>query len=217
VKISLSPRWLIVRFDREHEVLSSAIVGGGRRRTRAVAWHEVRNDELLPTVDPLRLLKRRLAERGLSAPVGMLTSRDVARYVVAERRQNGVSARVVATVGMGNALRVGDPPGLRRGRVGTINILVHVSVPLSPEARIEALSVVAEARTLAVLEGSVKSRRTGLPSTGTGTDCIVIASPPGRRPNPYAGKHTAVGSVVGAAVLQAVRRGVAAWIAEQRV
>jgi adenosylcobinamide amidohydrolase len=214
VKITLAPRWLIVRFDRDHEVLSSAIVGGGARRTRIVAWHEVRNDELLPTVDPIQLLKRRLAERGLPASVGLLTSRDVGRHVVAERRMQGVSARVVATVGLGNALRVGDPPGVR-GRVGTINILCRVSEPLSPEARIEALSVVAEARTLAVLEGSVKSGRTGLMSTGTGTDCIVIASPPGRRPTPYAGKHTAVGSVVGSAVLAAIRRGVAAWVAEQ--
>lgn len=213
MKISLSPRWLVVRFDREHEVLSSAIVGGGLGRTRTVAWHEVHNDELLPTVDPQWLLRRRLSERGLSASVGLLTSRDVGRYVVAERRRKGISARVVATVGLGNAVRVGDPPGLR-GRVGTINILCRVSEPLSREARIEALSVVAEARTLAVLEGSVKSGRTGLPSTGTGTDCIVIASPPGRRQTPYAGKHTAVGSAVGAAVLEALRRGVAAWLAE---
>ena len=80
---------------------------------------------------------------------------------------------------------------------------------------IEASSLVAEARTLALLEAAVVSRRSGRPSTGTGTDCIVVASPLGRRKTPFAGKHTEVGHVVGAAVSDAVRRVVAARLAEQ--
>ena len=110
--------------------------------------------------------------------------------------------------GLGNALRAGDPPG--PGRVGTINLLCRSSAPLTAEAQLEALALAAEARTLAVREAGVPSTRTGLPASGTGTDCIVIASPRGRAPGgvPYAGKHTAIGHAIGAAVLEATRRGV---------
>jgi adenosylcobinamide amidohydrolase len=214
VEITLSPRWLVVRFDGPHQVLSSALVGGGRRRTRTVAWHEVRDAELGPSTDPEVLFVGRLAERRLSGAVGLLTSRSLERYVVRERTHGEVSAQVVATVGLGNALRTGDPPGLDL-HVGTINILCRVSQPLSEEAEIEALSVVAEARTLAVLEASVPSVRSRLPSTGTGTDCVVVASPVGRPKVRYAGKHTEIGHVVGASVADAVRLGVSAWLAEQ--
>jgi len=214
VRVTLSPRWLVARFDRRHSVLSSAIVGGGRRGADAVTWHEVRDDELLPSIDPVRLLRRRMADRGLSTSVGLLTSRDLGRHVVAEQRYGGVSAQVVATVGLGNALRVGDAPG-GPGHPGTINILCRVSEPLSPSAQIEALSLVAEARSMVLLEALVGSGRSGLPSTGTGTDCIVLASPVAAGKTRYAGKHTAVGHVVGAAVVKALRRGVAAWLAER--
>jgi adenosylcobinamide amidohydrolase len=214
VEIRFLPRWLVVRFGAEHEVLSAAPVGGGCRRTRTVAWHEVRDDELCPPVNPERLLARRLSARGLSGAVALLTSRDLTRHVTAERRHGGVSAQVVATVGLSNALRAGDPPGLGE-RAGTINILCRVSETLSEVAAIETLSMVAEARTLAVLEASVKSSRSGLPSTGTGTDCIVVAWPIGRRKALYAGKHTELGHVVGSTVSDAVRKGVLAWQEEQ--
>jgi len=214
LELTPSRNWLVVRFASRHEVLSSALVGGGRRRTRTVAWHEVRNAELGPSVDPERLFRTRAAQMRLSGAVGMLTSRSLQRYVTAERGSDRIAAQVVATVGLGNALRVGDPPGLEVP-AGTINILCRVSEPLSEEAAIETLSLVAEARTLAVIEASVGSIRSGLPSTGTGTDCIVVASPLGRAKIRYAGKHTEAGHVVGAAVTDALRRGVASWLGEQ--
>ena len=73
--------------------------------------------------------RRRLAEAGLGGAIGLLTSRDVSAYTDTECARDGVSARCIATVGMGNALRAGDPPG-PTARIGTINLLCRVSVPL---------------------------------------------------------------------------------------
>jgi len=213
LRVTSSPRWLLVRFDRRHWVLSSAIVGGGRRLAKGVAWHEVRDKDLPASIDPVRLLRRRLAERGLSETVGLLTSRDLRRHVVSEQRYGDVSAQAVATVGLGNALRVGDAPA-GHGHVGTINILCRVSEPLSESAQIEALCLVAEARALVLMEAGIASGRSGLPSTGTGTDCIVLASPLATGKQRYAGKHTPVGHVVGAAVVKALSQGVSAWRTE---
>jgi adenosylcobinamide amidohydrolase len=216
-RLELRPPWLVVRFPDEREVLSWAVVGGGRRRAPAVAWLEVKNADLPPGVDPRALLAERLAERGLGEAVGLLTSRRIERFEQTRACAGEVSAAVVATVGLGNALAVGDPPGAG-APAGTINILCALSTALSEEAALEALSIAAEARTAAVREAALPSRRSGRPATGTGTDCVVLAwPPPGRdRPALYAGKHTEIGHVIGAAVGEAVRRGVAAWREEQR-
>lgn len=202
-------RWLVVDLGGPHQVLSWAVVGGGRRTATEVVWREVRDDELRPPVDAEQLLREGLAGIGLPGAVGLLTSRSLDAYVEAERSGGGLRARCVATVGLGNAVRAGDPPG-PTARIGTINLLCHLSEPLSDGALVEALSIAIEARTIAVLEGAVPSGRSGLAATGTGTDCAVMAAPPGRGLR-YAGKHTLAGHLVGAAVHDAVARGVAEW------
>jgi adenosylcobinamide amidohydrolase len=211
--VSGTPRWLIARFATEHATASWAIVGGGVRMARAVAWLQVRDAELGPAVDAAELLRDRLAATGLAGAVGLMTTRRLDRYVDITARHGELAARCIATVGLGNALRAGDPPG--PSRLGTINLLCRLSVPLSPGAQLEALALAAEARTLAVREAQVPSARTGLPASGTGTDCIVIAAPRGAGAA-YAGKHTAIGHVIGAAVHEATRRGVEQSLEERR-
>ncbi len=203
-------RFLVARFDRPHDVVSFAITGGGFRVASAVAWHEVTDGDLRPPVEPRALLNHALASIGLSGAVGLLTSRRLDRFVDVTHTFGGSSCRAVATVGLGNALRIGDSPG-PSGRVGTINILCQVGEPLTREGLLEALTLAVEARTAAVLDADIESRRSGLRATGTGTDCLVVAAPRAARKIAYAGKHTAIGHVVGAAVYDAVARGAAVW------
>lgn len=204
---------LIVRFAREHAVASWAIIRGGLRRASAVVWYETNERELRPPVKATEVLQEKLDGAGLHDAVGLMTSRRVDSYSDAEIRHGDVSARCIATVGLGNALRAGDLPG-SSGRIGTINVLCRISTALTPEAQLEALSLASEARTLAVMEANVPSRRSGLASTGTGTDCTVIASPLSPKMIGYAGKHTAVGHVVGAAITAAIREGIGRWLRE---
>lgn len=150
----------------------------------------------------------------------MMTACALEHAVVARAQEvdgsSDVSAVAVATVGLSNLLRAGDSPGAL-AQVGTINVIVWVSCPLTLGARIEALTIAAEARTLAVLDAVLPSRRSGAPATGTGTDCIALLSPLGRasagESAAYAGKHTAMGAVVGRAVHESVAAGVASWTA----
>ena len=74
-----------------------------------------------------------------------MTSRDLRPYVDLERTYREVSCRCIATVGLGNALRAGDPPG-PDGRIGTINVLCRVSVGLTDEGLLEAIALASEAR-----------------------------------------------------------------------
>jgi adenosylcobinamide amidohydrolase len=210
--IELQGRQLVVRLGGPHAVLSWALVNGGRQVAREVVWVEVHDRELCPPVDPVAFLRARLAEAGLPNAVGLLTSRALSRFVTSDRVADGEAARCIATIGLGNLLRAGDP--VSRARVGTINLACQLSFPLSDLALVEAVSIAAEARTAAVLEAGLPSPVSGAPATGTGTDCIVVAAPAAPEGAPHAGKHTLAGHLIGAAVEEAVRRGVAGWLRE---
>lgn len=214
VGVALRERCVVMTADGPHVCVSHAPFGGALCTARTVAIHETRNDELTLDVDPIALLAARMAAvdpRG----VGMWTSRRVASAVVIASRAPGEAVQAVAlvTAGLSNAVRVGDTPGPLAGW-GTINIACHVSVPLTPVALIEALAVAVEARTTAVLEARVRSRRSDTVASGTGTDCIAMLAPEGAQgleAAPYAGKHTAIGHVVGDAVLRATEAAIAQW------
>ena len=204
---------LVVRFAKVHRTLSWAVCGGGLGLTRAVVWRYVERGELGPDIDAAALLQASLEQHGLGRAVGMMTARSLDTFDCVTKQQDGVAARAVATVGLGNALAVGDPPGPMRA--GTINILVQLSHALDEAALAEALGVATEARTAAVIDGRVPSRRSNELATGTGTDCIVIAAPEAGEPLRWVGKHTLAGALVGGAVREAVSRGVRRWIAEE--
>ena len=207
-------RWLIVKFPEPQSVVSWAIVRGGQVIADTVASFQVDEAELIPPVDPVNFLKDELHRSGLSGAIGLMTSRQLDSYVDIEESYQGISVRAVVTAGLANALRAGDPPGTS-GKIGTINVVCHVSVPLSEEAMLESMALAVEARTVAVLESGVTSRQTHLPATGTGTDCLVIAAPVSKCGIKYAGKHTAIGHLIGSTVLKATERGVAIWKCER--
>jgi adenosylcobinamide amidohydrolase len=64
-------------------------------------------------------------------------------------------------------------------------------------------------------DGAVPRRRSGRPSTGTGTDCIVVTAPDGESGQEYTGKHTLLGALIGGVVHQACARGIARWLEER--
>jgi len=205
-------RFLIVDLGGPHRLASWAIVGGGLVEGRTVAWCQVDDDELAPPVDPRSFLEARLREADVPTAVGLMTGTSLDHYVEVTKACGSSTVRCLVTVGLENALRAGDLPD-ERAHPGTINLLCRLPKPVSDEALLEALALASEARTLAVLEAGIRSRRSGRPATGTGTDCIVVAAPLGPVTEVYAGKHTELGHLIGAAVAEAVERGVRGWLA----
>lgn len=216
MNVHLDLNWLTVEFTKPYSCLSWAVCGGGHRMARHVLWHQVRNEDLPQNIDPGIFLKTKLQERGFPKAVAMLTSADLSHYQDVVRTQNEVNVRCLATVGMSNALRIGDP-STQMVLAGTINLLCAISVPLAKSSMTEALSLVVEARTAAVLEAGIPSIRTALPATGTGTDCVVLAAPqPNQEMRTYMGKHTVLGSLIGEAVYEVVSAGLRIWKAKNR-
>ena len=210
MNIELRAPWLVANLGDTFRAVSWAPHRSGIVQTRRVAWREVRDADLTAELDVPTWLAAEAREAGLEDSVVMLTSRGLENHHFREAIVGQSSAKCIATVGLGNAERVGHRVSPIASGVGTINVLVVVSAALSEAALLECISIAAEARTAAVLECG----RT-VPSgseTGTGTDCIVVAAQEGEIT--YAGKHTDVGEVVGRSVYEAVVQGARDWMAE---
>ena len=184
----------------------------GFHTAHRVAWLEIHNRDLPPELDASQVIRDRVGHAGLDDAVVFVTSRDVRRHHLERVAVETERATCLTTVGLSNGERVGlrlhKPPPL----AGTINTLVQVSRPLSEAALIEAVSIATEARTAAVLDSG--ERRKGVAVTGTGTDCIAIAAPVGDDAAVFAGKHTAIGECIGAAVYKATAEGIRTWQAD---
>lgn len=211
--ISCAGPYLVAEFSEPQTMLSWSLTRPGFVTARSVAWLQVRDADLPFDVDPIDLLKTRMEAQGYGDAIHLMTSRAVQKHHLAKALSGTVGAACLATVGLGNAGRVGENHAAA-SPAGTINLLAHVDRPLAPAAMIEAMSIATQARTTAVID--LDWRPNGKAVTGTGTDCIVIAAPHGIAGESFAGLHTDVGAALGRAVYDAVRQGGDVWIGEHR-
>ncbi len=213
-------RWLVMDFNGGgaeplYNVLSWTVVNGGFQRVAGAAWLFLKENEMAGADGPGDWMAAQMRAEGLAGHAGFLTTRREHCFVQAEASKLDCHCWAVGTVGLSNALRVGDSVGPLRPRSGTINLMLVCSHPLTSDAAVELIALASEAKAAAVLDSGVASRRSGQPATGTGTDYLAIAWPsPGARQE-YAGKHTAIGSAVGRAAYGAVAEGVREWLIEQ--
>jgi adenosylcobinamide amidohydrolase len=210
-RIDCAQPWLVARFPKAWRMHSWSMNRPGLVRADRVAWLEVKDADLPLGRDPHALLRTRLAAAGLDDALAMMTARDIRRHRDAETRDGDAVAHALATLGLTNGVGF-DPAGRvvpRRTQTGagTINILAAVTRPLSEPALLEAMAIVATARTAALLAegGSIAA---------TGTDCIVVACPDDEDGERYAGLHTAAGRAIAGAVYAATRAARADWESE---
>ncbi|WP_050930333.1 adenosylcobinamide amidohydrolase [Aestuariivita boseongensis] len=208
MSVTLDRPWLRFDLGRPHRVLSWSLTRPGFVEADTILWREVRNADLPEDFDVHRWLTAELGKRGDEGAVTLLTSRDLDAFEVADATAEGITARCVATVGLSNAEHIGTRLDRSAKDWGTINVAVQVDAPLADAALVELVSIVAQARTAAVIE-MAHDLPTGR-TTGTGTDCIAIAALRGEAP--FAGMHTPVGEAVGRAAYDAVHAGAQVWM-----
>lgn len=207
----VSDRWLELKLSETHSSLSWATVGGGWISTNKAYWLKVSNTDLSPDIIPEEFYRNRLAEIGEREEVlGFLTSASLLDHSISIAEEEEFSVRCISTVGLGNAVRIGDKVS-NPGKIGTINLILQFSHALTFSASLEALTLATEARTLAVLEAEIQSIYGSKSATGTGTDCIGILSPLSGPAIDYTGKHTIFGSLIGRATYDSIRNGIENW------
>ncbi len=203
-----SPPWLVARFPATQRIVSWSLNRPGFAGADTVAWLQVRNADLPVTVDPLRLLETRLAERGLAGAVGLMTARDVRYHHVETSSDGDFRVTAMVTLGLSNGVTTealaGNAPVANGSAIGTINLLVAISAPLDDGALLETIAIAATARTAALLADDGRI-------VATGTDCIAVACPRGSAGADFAGLHTPVGRLVAETVYRATRTARSVW------
>jgi adenosylcobinamide amidohydrolase len=193
---------LLATLPVAHRCLSSAVLGGGL--TSARHWLNLQVPHDYARTDPAEHLTEVARANGLdpAAVIGMLTAADVRAGV---RRDRG-PASAVATVGIGQPLAAAGRRPRPLPRVGTINVFVVISRSLSDAALVTAVQTATEAKAQALADAGVRALNHHGPATGTATDAICVATPPGAE-FAFAGPATAIGAAIAHAVHGAVLSG----------
>lgn len=211
-RISLDRPWLEFDLGTEMQVLSWALNRPGFVQSNRILWREVRNADLPVGFDVNAWLDAELAARNATDAVTLLTSRDIREVAEHVAKVGETEAHAVATVGFSNAERVGFRVDRSNQDWGTINVAIRLNVGLTQAALLESMSIAVQARTAAVMDVSLAVQN-GI-ATGTGTDCVAVASPEGDVC--FAGLHTEIGEAIGQAVYTAVHDGAHHWMASRR-
>lgn len=190
---------LVVELERVYRSISSAVLGGGLGSIRT--WLNLEVASGYKCADPEADL--RAAARGLEGPVvGMLTAAPVARFSTANRGFAGV----IATVGLRHPIVAAARDTEGAPTAGTINLLVILEAPLTDAGLVNAVQTAVEAKAQALAAARVVALNADGFATGTATDSICVACPPGEVA-PYAGPATPQGRDLAQAVYQAVLNG----------
>jgi adenosylcobinamide hydrolase len=202
VRLEWPDHALLATLPVAHRCLSSAVLGGGL--TSARHWLNLQVPHDYARTDPEVHLTEVARANALdpSEVIGMLTAADVRAGV---RRDRG-PASAVATVGIGQPLAAAGRRPRPLPRVGTINVFIVVRRPLSDAALVAAVQTATEAKAQALADAGVRALNHHGPATGTATDAICVATPPGAEVA-FAGPATAIGAAIAHAVHGAVLSG----------
>jgi iron complex transport system ATP-binding protein len=200
---------LIIDLKSRRRVLSSAPHGGGLVHARYILNHAIATDQPHARIcrEPSRHLAAIAKAAGLNdAAVGLMTAVPMKELVRTTVKREGLCVEVFATVGVTNAVRVGETVGNpKRRAAGSINLILIVHADLTNSAMVCAVQVATEAKCAVLLANKVRSARGGA-ATGTGTDATVVGCLKGPRLQ-YSGTHTRIGELIGKAVRLAVEKG----------
>ncbi|MGH7905290.1 MAG: adenosylcobinamide amidohydrolase [Candidatus Binataceae bacterium] len=203
---------LLIDLAACYRMLSWAPLNGGFARANCILNRQIHISDRAATESPASYLAQlaRSLGRDPRRTVGMMTGANVSRAGVASVKRGALVVGAWCTAGCSNALRAGDRATVHTSPApGTINLIVVINQGLDCGALAEAIQISAEARVLAVQSAGISSVRSGLPATGTGTDCIVVASPESGQAHRYCGKHTQLGELIGRAVMRSCARALA--------
>lgn len=215
----------VIELKHPHRAYSTSKVNGGEQSNiKYLVNHqsmEARNHleraELILNNKPELYHQMIASDLDLDAAqmVLMGTAANMGNLAHSQAAFKDLTVDVFATAGVsGNALRAGDPTSWYQSRQGnrsvdydgTINIIVLVNQPVSSGAQAKIAMLLTEAKSSALSELAIPSKRSRHLATGTGTDQFVVVSPilMGAFERESASGHLKIGELIGEAVRKAV-------------
>ncbi len=203
IKLINHPNYLALTLPTECRVLSSAVLNGGLAKAASFLNLKVDQNAPPPWQAPEKMLANKATELGLPQPTtAMMTAASMKSLGHHIETRQGLAAECWVTTGLSNLRRVGDAAD-EEPCPGTINIWLYVNQPLTDAALAEALMMLTESKVTALRDTGITSPVSGLPASGTGTDSHAVFCPHGESEQPYCGKHTLLGELIGRVVTTA--------------
>ena len=208
ISIAVDDDAVIVVAREPLTAVSSAAVGGGFTRARAIVNMHVEKDFPLEDLDArLGAFARR---RELPGPwIGLFTGAWTAQATLGEESAGDIRAIAVSTAGLSNLVAAGiSAPA--RAAVGTINTIVVVDAVVDAAALVNTVMTVTEVK-VAALIASGRRCGDGASPTGTSTDAVVVAATGRGRRCGFGGPVSDLGWVVARAARASLETGIAQW------
>jgi adenosylcobinamide hydrolase len=217
VEAEIQENKLILRSKTPLKILSSAVLNGGLREANIIVSVHVPEETGLNIDDNVHMeagdfLRQETAKLGIPQDqlVGIMTAAKMKNVDIATSKFEDITLTAIATAGVHFAATAGDEIASKQSafppiKWGTINIIVLVDGDLTDSCMVNAVSTIAEAKTVALRELDVRSRFSGEIATGTVTDSIVLACTKGGQKIEFAGTATPLGELVGKSVREAVK------------
>jgi adenosylcobinamide amidohydrolase len=221
-RFRLTDDTLVIDLGTRRPVLSSAPMHGGLVEARYVLNHQIppsprdADPSTSPCRDPKGYLGSIAANVGVDQDcVAFMTAVPMAHLIALREAHEDLWVEAFLTVGVTNAVRVGDPASASAGRTkavpaGTINIILVTNARFENRAMVEAVQVVTESKTATLLAEQVPTSKGRPGATGTGTDAVAIVSGDGP-PLRYCGTHTKMGELIGRVICSGIKEGLARW------
>ena len=217
VEAEVQENILILRSKTPLKILSSAVLNGGLREANCIVSVHVPEETGLDIDDNVHreagdFLREETEKLGIPQDqlVGIMTAAKMKNVDIATSKFEDITLTAIATAGVHFAATAGDEIASKQSafppiKWGTINIIVLVDGDLTDSCMVNAMSTIAEAKTVALRELDVRSRFSGEIATGTVTDSVVLACTKRGRKIAYAGTATPLGELIGKSVRQAVK------------
>ncbi len=193
---------LIMELSKKCTAISTAPFGGGVIEAKHIVFHRVpENFDKEPNKVACDIIRKFHLDP--SSTIVFLTAMDVAsEYVKVEGSVGDLKIGVVATVGLRNPVTLGY--GKYHKAPSTINIAAVINNKLSPNALVEAIKTIVEAKVEAIR--CVDLRCGDRVAIGTSTDALAIATLGEGRALKYSGQLTEIGKLLSKLTFKAIMK-----------
>ncbi len=212
VEVVLKDKTLIINLSESSPIISWAPFNGGLTEANCIFNHECEHfeeNDLGEIFDDI-INRYNLPYNA----IGLITGANVSRYQEAFLQRGSLWVHAITTVGLNNVRTAGDSADVASDplviKPGTINLILSCNALPHVSGLIEAVHLATMAKTSAIIEAGVKSKKSNQPATGTGTDCVVVAGS-GEVNENYCGMHTVLGEMIGKVVKEIISKGIQNW------
>ncbi|QPJ62414.1 MAG: adenosylcobinamide amidohydrolase [Candidatus Nitronauta litoralis] len=209
LSIYLVDKTLVIQFPDVWQTLSWAPFNGGWGKSSCIFIHHLNKfDER----DLDKIFEDQIKTRGIPEnSVGLITGAATEHFKEVFYKSKTLWVHAIATLGLSNARTAGDEADApTTNQPGTINLIVATNALPELTGNLEAVHTATMAKSAALMEAGIRSKKSGQIASGTGTDCIVICST-GEIMENYCGMHTLLGELIGKAVRELLGKSIAFW------